>query len=102
MREREYEAWVKSHTPDQIRMANLARNKLRTKAGIKYGAKWPLIKDDRLLVQPSSSYALFLGDRMATGDFRHISLGDATRLIAGEWKSLDEGQKKVIRSCNCR
>ena len=66
----EYNAWVKSHTPEEIRLANNARKQLRRKLADK-GKKAPaltrLIEDDRLPKRPISPYTIFFAERQATG-----------------------------------
>lgn len=51
--------------------------------------------DERQPKPPTGSFALFFRDRRLTGDFKGISAGDSSRLIAEEWKALSEGEKKV-------
>ncbi|KAH7388779.1 hypothetical protein BKA66DRAFT_59620 [Pyrenochaeta sp. MPI-SDFR-AT-0127] len=95
----EYQAWVNSHTPEQIRIANNARAKLRARyeksekkgRSPSYTAK---IHDDRHVKRPSSPYALFSKERWASGDLKGINATDSLRLIANEWKALSTGEKK--------
>jgi hypothetical protein len=45
--------------------------------------------------RPESGFLKFSVERRATGDYKHIALGDATKLITQEWKDLSESDKKV-------
>jgi hypothetical protein len=100
-RRAEYQAWIHSHTPEQIRLANNARNQLRKKLPDQKSrpAHTAKLHDDRA-VKKLSAYNLFLRVRHATGDFKGIKPKEATGLIASEWKSLSAGEKKVCnRGC---
>ncbi|KAL2817790.1 hypothetical protein BJX63DRAFT_384899 [Aspergillus granulosus] len=84
-----YEAWVKTHTPREILQANAARRRL---AQIK-GKRLVLIKDDRLVKRPRSSFIYFFEERKdAEGTFGK-SATDLTKYIAEEWKSLSTADK---------
>jgi hypothetical protein len=50
-----------------------------------------------LVKRPESGYLKFSIERRASGDFKNIALGDATKLITQEWKDLSDGDKKVSR-----
>lgn len=96
----EYNAWVQSHTPDQIRIANNARNLLRRKlAGKLKGSNAPAhtqrIEDERAVKRPSSAWAVFFGERVSSSDFKSIARKEATDLIAGEWRALNASEKQV-------
>src|SRR5690242_15247223 len=78
----EYQAWVRSYTPDQIRIANNARALLRKKLGRSAKTNsWPAhthkIHDDRQVSKASTPYLLFFQERWASGDFKGIKAGDA-------------------------
>jgi hypothetical protein len=96
-----YKRWVDSHTPDQIRLANTARLALKRKGkktptgGKRSGRGLSPIKDERQVKRPDSGYLKFSADRRASGDFKHITLPESTKLITQEWKELDAGDKKV-------
>ncbi|GAB1196282.1 hypothetical protein APSETT444_005551 [Aspergillus pseudonomiae] len=85
-----YDQWIKSHTPLQIKEANLARNRL-TKLTKK---KYPLLRDDRLVKRPSSSYVFFYLERTGQGDFKHMTVKDIGARVAEEWKGLTESEKE--------
>jgi hypothetical protein len=87
-----YKQWVESHTPEQIRVANLARTQLRTKDPLH---KWRAIHDDRIPKRPSSPMFFFCKERYASGDLKGIALGDNARLLAKEWAALAPSDKKV-------
>ncbi len=96
----QYTAWIRTHTPDQIRIANNARALLRKKlAGTLKSKKFPAhtgkLHDDRLAKQPITSYICFSKDRWLSGDFKGIKNSEAAKLISKEWKALSAGEKKV-------
>ncbi|OGM44068.1 HMG box protein [Aspergillus bombycis] len=86
-----YEQWIKSHTPLQIKEANLARSRLTRLTKKKY----PLLRDDRLVKRPSSSYVFFYLERTGQGDFKHMAVKDIGVRVAEEWKGLTESEKEV-------
>jgi len=88
-----FKKWVETHTPEQIRDANNARSALKRKLG-KHHA-YPPITDPRLPKRAASAYLFFVKDRFTSGDFKGISIVEATRLIAAEWKALAAGERKV-------
>ncbi|KAF2842339.1 hypothetical protein M501DRAFT_998616 [Patellaria atrata CBS 101060] len=98
-----YKAWVESHSPDEIRIANNARNLLgrrldKTKAGRKrHDCNFATIHDERALKTPPNPYARFASSRWDSGDMRHIPVTQASKLIAQEWKALSESEKNVFR-----
>lgn len=53
------------------------------------------MRDERLVPGRKPAYIFFTMERMATEDFKKISLPDRTRLIAKEWNELPEADKKV-------
>lgn len=92
--EAEYKRWIESHTPDQIRLANLARVHLRRQFP-KQKSKWVELQDERRPKRPQSPYLSFSVNRQASGDFANIQLPQRAKLIAQEWKALSEGEKSV-------
>ncbi|QDS74335.1 hypothetical protein FKW77_004505 [Venturia effusa] len=99
--EKAYSAWVNSHTPEQIRVANAARNLLKrrlaagaysTRKGMKGLIK--KIKDERQPKRPMSAYLAFSMDRRASGDFKNITLLESAKLITDEWKALSPAETK--------
>ncbi|KAJ4367499.1 hypothetical protein N0V83_007082 [Neocucurbitaria cava] len=98
-RQAEYKAWITSHTPEQIRVANRARLLLRKKlVGTAKGKKGPAhtakLHDDRHVKQAGNAYVKFFTERHASGDLKGISATDAAKLIGNEWKALSAGEKK--------
>lgn len=95
----QYKAWIESHTPDQIRLANNARTQLRAKlkGTIKSGhpAHTTRLVDERLPKRPASAFSQFVKDRHATGDLKGIKVTDSMKVISEEWKALSAGEKKV-------
>lgn len=90
--------WVQSFTPLQIKEANNARDQLKREAkknGDKHPRKYAHIKDDRLVKLPVNPYALFLQDRVASGDMNGMKIGEVGKLVAREFKDLDAAQRKV-------
>lgn len=96
-RRAEYQKWIQSHTPLQIRIANIARATLRRKfADQKHGpAHTAKLLDDRHVKLAPTGYILFFKGRHASGDMKNIKTVDATKLIASEWKALSPSEKKV-------
>ncbi|SMR44613.1 unnamed protein product [Zymoseptoria tritici ST99CH_3D1] len=92
----EYKRWVESHSAEEIRLANNARQQLDKKYRTDKGKQsaWPLIKDERAVTRPVSAYLHFSNNRQASGDFRNIPVTERVALIAKEWKELSESEKK--------
>lgn len=87
-----FKAWVESHTVDEIRLANNARNKLNRQHG---RVKYSILKDDRAPKRPHSSYLMFSTERWASSDLKGIKLTEAQALITKEWKALSDVARKV-------
>lgn len=100
-RDVEYKAYVKTFTPGQILVANSARRKLRVQSKGKKVSTWAAIDDDRIPKQPASAYIAYSVQRMATGDFKNILPTDRTKLVAEEWKELDQSEKRVSVALHC-
>ncbi|CAI7666871.1 hypothetical protein PCG10_001916 [Penicillium crustosum] len=84
-----YDAWVKSHTPLQIKDANTARLTLS-----RIGKKtYPAIKDDRLPKIPQSAYIIFVTKRMETLNYEGKSVTEAIKVISAEWTELPQSEK---------
>lgn len=86
-----YEAWIKSHTPLQIKEANQARRRL---ARVK-DTSVPLLEDGRLVKRPRTAYFLYLHERTDAGDFKHMAVKDVATKVAEEWKGLTSAEKEV-------
>lgn len=89
-----YKKWIDSHTPEEIRLANNARNLLKKKAKINGSAKFALLEDPRIPKRTATPYALFSAERWKSGDFKGIKIPDAAQLISKEWKELSPSQRK--------
>ncbi len=90
-----YREWIRSFTPQQIHEANCARVLLKRKTGTP--RMWNKLKDERLATRPRSSFSFFLQDRYKSGDLAGMKIGDAGKLIGGEWKALGANEKQVSR-----
>jgi hypothetical protein len=92
--EEAYRKWVEQHTPDQIRIANNARQALarKDKAGSR---KFSAINDTRLPKRPINARAAFTKERHASGDLHGIAFQDAAKRIHDEWNALSASEKKV-------
>lgn len=96
-------SWIESHTPDEIRLANAARRRLNaiSKQPIPEGRKSRLVsshhllKDARSIKIPGNSYAIFVKERYATGDFRGQNIGDVGKALGREWKAMASSEKQV-------
>lgn len=98
-KEKEYQAWIQTYTPDQIRIANLARARLRKllpklKSKRSHAHTHP-IRDSRLVKQPPAAFSRFTSERHSSGDLKGIGLAEASKLISNEWKALSASEKKV-------
>ncbi|ESZ96413.1 hypothetical protein SBOR_3145 [Sclerotinia borealis F-4128] len=87
-----YKNWVKSHTPDVIRLANIARRHIRKL--IKKPATPRFIRDDRTVKGPSPAIATYVRDRYATGEYVGIKASESLKQIALEYKELSPEQRK--------
>ncbi|KAJ5086453.1 hypothetical protein NUU61_007760 [Penicillium alfredii] len=85
-----YESWVKSHTPLQIKEANLARRQL---ARLQKKVFRPL-KDDRQVKQPLSAFIAYNTERNESGDFKHVKRTQVASRVAEEWKELTPSEKQ--------
>ncbi|KAF2761794.1 hypothetical protein EJ05DRAFT_496688 [Pseudovirgaria hyperparasitica] len=90
-----YEKWVKSYTPEQIRIANAARSSLRRLAkASKKPVSYRLIHDERAPKRPATSYTSFATDRYSSGDFTAIPMTEAGKLMGEEWRALNASEKQ--------
>ncbi|KAJ4296525.1 hypothetical protein N0V90_006570 [Kalmusia sp. IMI 367209] len=88
----EYDAWIRQHTPEEIRAANYARTRLRGKLP----GRWTRLVDERHTVSPAKipPYIRFYKERYASGDFKNIAIGDGAKLIGNEWRALNASEKQ--------
>ena len=75
-----------------IRKANNARLLLKRRG---VHGRWLKLQDDRQVKGTMTAYLFFFVDRRASGDFAHISVQEATKRIAQEWKDLSTEEKQV-------
>lgn len=92
-----YKSFVERHTPDEIRLANIARRELNRKAptGARKAPKYPEIRDERVVKQPRSAYIQFVTNRATSMDFNNILAKDRMKLLGQEWKELSAEEKSV-------
>ncbi|KAE8147411.1 hypothetical protein BDV25DRAFT_33775 [Aspergillus avenaceus] len=88
--EAEYEKWIKSHTPLQIKEANQARARLTKITNKKYFA----LRDDRLVKRPTPAYMIFYIERVEQGDFKHMQVKDISARVSEEWKGLTDSERQ--------
>ena len=85
-------AWTERHSPEEIRQANLARQRLK-RMGLKGFSR--RIVDERQVKRPMGARILFFKDRYESGEMKGLSLPDATRLIGQEWSDMPKARKDV-------
>lgn len=85
-----YEAWVKSYSPNQIKDANSARRFL-TRLLKK---RIPPIEDDRQVKRPRSAYFFYMLERRDSSDLKPKGGPDFTRIVGEEWTQLTEYEKE--------
>lgn len=90
--EREYQSWVTSHTPEQIRQANLARAELK-RLKVPGFTLYKEIKDNRQLTRPGNAFSIFVRD--VKEDVGLTSVGELGREAARRWRSLEPSEKQV-------
>jgi hypothetical protein len=61
----------------------------------KHSKKWPAIKDERQVKRAANAFVQFSVSRQASGDFKHMKVGDRQKLIGQEWKALSEEEQQV-------
>lgn len=87
-----YREWIRSFTPTQIHEANNARLLLKKK---KTSGSWTKLEDERLAKRPRNDFSYFVEDRFKSGDFAGMKLGEAAKLMGGEWRALSANEKQV-------
>ncbi|KAI9644570.1 hypothetical protein NHQ30_006591 [Ciborinia camelliae] len=93
-----YKQWVESHTPEEIRQANIARLHIRRLTNKTAAPR--LIKDDRAVKQISGALAFFMKDRFKSGDFAGIQTNQAFKDIVTEYKQLSPEQLKGYKDAH--
>ncbi|KAJ6023192.1 hypothetical protein N7460_013587 [Penicillium canescens] len=89
-----YEDWLNSHTPLQIKKANIARLSLTRIEGKPHSKRWTLIQDERLVRRPSSAYTFYCTEGLKSSDNQHMPVRERISVIAGEWKAMSEAEKE--------
>ncbi|CAD6446520.1 a5e783da-a106-442e-aa52-713864d804d1 [Sclerotinia trifoliorum] len=93
-----YKNWVESHTPEEIRLANLARQHIRRLTSKTSSPR--LIKDDRMVKRPMRPMIMFVKERFQSGDFAGIRVTEAMKRIAQEFKELSPAQLKPLQEAS--
>lgn len=90
-----YVRYINQHTPEAIRLANLARATLRRKFPNQQ-KRYQKLQDDRAVKPPANAFALFLKEQHAAQP--HTG-GAAQRIteITSHWKALNASEKQVRR-----
>ncbi len=86
-------AWVESHSAAEIADANVARQRLNRLANPK--SKHRSIKDERQPKRPLSSFSIFTKERWESGMFAGRPIGEATKMLAAEWKGMTPSEREV-------
>ncbi|KAM0563978.1 hypothetical protein ACHAPJ_000186 [Fusarium lateritium] len=82
-----YKAWVESHEPARIYLANKARRRLEHLTGKSYKK----ITDERLPKRPNGSYALFVVDNHSR--FDNADAAERFKELSQAWKELSPVEK---------
>ncbi|KAF7860753.1 hypothetical protein EAF04_008271 [Stromatinia cepivora] len=93
-----YKYWVESHTPEEIRQANVARRHIRRLT--KKTSSPRLIKDDRAVKKPSAPMMFFVRERYQSGDFVGMKVSESIKRIAQEFKELSPAQRKPLEEAS--
>ncbi|KAM0343361.1 hypothetical protein ACHAPU_008682 [Fusarium lateritium] len=82
-----FKAWVETHEPARIFLANKARRRLTFLTG----KPFKLITDQRLPNRPVGGYALFLGENYA--NFTNADAQEKFKDLAQAWKDIGSAEK---------
>ncbi|KAJ8061249.1 hypothetical protein OCU04_010319 [Sclerotinia nivalis] len=93
-----YKNWVESHTPEEIRQANVARHHIRRLT--KKTASPRLIKDGRMVKKALVPMMFFVKERHQSGDFAGIKVSEAIKRIVQEFKELSPAQRKPLEEAS--
>lgn len=86
-----FDKWLKSHTPLQIKQANLARRRLSNLKGKKIAP----LHDERAVRKVMTSYAFYMKERINSGDLKHMLAMDIGSQVAQEWRGMTDAEKEV-------
>ncbi|KAI1263098.1 hypothetical protein F5Y18DRAFT_429570 [Xylariaceae sp. FL1019] len=89
-----HKAWVESHPPQDIRLANNARRLLKKNHNFPIKGTFRPIHDDRLPGRPLNSIALYNKARWASGEFNSMAGPSALQKIVSEWRNLTPAEKQ--------
>jgi hypothetical protein len=89
-KEAAYKAWIESHTLEEIRTANRARQWLK-KHGVR-GYDY-LLKDHRRPKMPIRAFLAYYSQNRA--ELEGESFGDKSKSAAARWKTMSDAEKKV-------
>ncbi|OQE06748.1 hypothetical protein PENVUL_c016G06968 [Penicillium vulpinum] len=84
-----HDAWIRSHTPLQIKEANSARSNLSRLSNKSY----PSLKDDRLPKSPKSAYMFYVIDRLGAENYHGKPGTETFKYIGEEWAQLPQSEK---------
>lgn len=88
-----YEQWVNTHSPLEIRNANLARASLRR---LKYHPRvYSPIKDERQVSPPLPPYGFFMRESAAAGEMDGLTVPQAGARMGQMWRNMSENEKNV-------
>ncbi|KAA8566858.1 hypothetical protein EYC84_009957 [Monilinia fructicola] len=87
-----HKKWVESHTPEEIRLANLARLRIRRLTNKVSSPR--IIKDDRAPKNRTLPLAIFVQERFRSGEFAGLKVTESVKRISDEYKELTPAQRK--------
>ncbi|EAS27695.3 uncharacterized protein CIMG_10300 [Coccidioides immitis RS] len=91
-----FEAWVKNHTPLQIKEANNARRKLRNL--LDKPRSFPDIRDPRQVKRPLSAYIIFAKEQLNSAELANLTVTEKMMRIGKSWRDMTKaGQEKYHR-----
>ncbi|KAI9674749.1 MAG: hypothetical protein M1817_001653 [Caeruleum heppii] len=88
-------AFIHSFTPQEIAAANRARLTLKRRS---VGKRASPLRDDRKQKKPLTGFLYFFVERQRSGDFKHISIAEASKLASKEWKALTDAERAAWRN----
>ncbi len=95
-----YQQWINTHTPDNIRLANMARASLaRTLKTKRVPTRMKPLHDARRVPGRRLAYIWFVMERYGTDDFLGKTMTEAGRILGAEYKALSPAERKVCSPC---
>jgi hypothetical protein len=96
---RVFDSWLKTHTAEQIRLANSARRRLFTLHKAKQiriqSSTTKSLPDPRQIKRSTSAYTHYYLEKTSSGAFKGIRVTEASKLASAEYKALSSSEKKV-------